>query len=231
MKIIRIAYRVFSIFLVLALIAVTLLSLLLGVSGMDRNDPRSIFGFRAFVVLTSSMVPEFDAGSVIIIKDTDVEALESGDIITYLPMRGGDALLTHRIVRINEEAGSRTFITRGDANNTDDPNPVGPEHILGRTVFHMDGLGTFIVNLRTPMGIGILIAVIAIGLFIIPAILAPRVKKGNKLIDEEESEEAAKGAEDDISEATEDISVDEIDGIVEEENKQEEEDEESDKDN
>jgi signal peptidase len=177
MKIVRVIYKIISIFLVLGLIALTLLSILLGISGTGSEIPGSLLGFRAFRVLSPSMTPTFDTGSLIIIRETDAADLEAGDIIAYIPMRGGGVVLTHRIARIREENGNRTFITQGDANNTEDPNPVEPDNILGRAIFYMNGLGEFMVNLRTPMGIGLLIAVIVVGLFFLPALLAPRERK------------------------------------------------------
>jgi len=166
-----------------AIILLTMFALLLGISGMDRQNPKNVFGYRAFIVLTPSMAPTFDAGSLIIIKEAGAEEFQNGDIITYTPKRGDDVLLTHRIVKTNVNENSRTFITRGDANNTDDPNPVDPNSVLGRTVFHMDGLGTFIVNLRTPLGISVMFGIITVGLFIIPYLLSPwEVQKNKKKI-------------------------------------------------
>jgi signal peptidase len=179
MKVVRIIYNIIAISLTASIILLTLLAMLLGISGMDRQNPKSVFGLRAFIVLTPSMTPTFDAGSLIIIKEVNADKLQIGDIITYTPKKGDDVLLTHRIVKMSEETKNRTsnenlsFITRGDANNTDDPNPVDPNSILGKTIFHMNGLGTFIVNLRTPLGIAAMVGIIAVGLFIIPYMLNP----------------------------------------------------------
>jgi len=174
-KIIRIIYNVISIILTVAIILITLLALLLGISGIDRDNPKSVFGFRAFIVLSGSMAPTFDEGSIIIIQDVKTEKLKIGDILTFIPQKSTDPL-THRIVEIQGETGNKTFITKGDANDIVD-NPVEPEQILGRTVFYMNGLGTFILQLRTPLGIAGMIAVIIVGLFIIPYLLSPREEK------------------------------------------------------
>jgi signal peptidase len=183
MKILRTVYNVIQVILVVAIILATLLALLLSISGMDRINPKSVLGFRSFIVLSESMQPTFDKGALIIVNETDESKLFIGDIITYVPARGGDALLTHRIVEIvagsGEEGQERKFITRGDANNTNDPNPVTPTQILGRTVFHMNGLGTFILQLRTLPGIVCLALVIIFGLFVIPHLLRPREVDNN----------------------------------------------------
>jgi len=189
MKIIRFIYNIISVLLVAAIIALTVLALLLGVSGIDRQNPKSILGFRSFIVLSPSMVPTFDEGSLIIIKETALNKLQIGDIITYKPLKDDDTLLTHRIVKISGEAPNALIVTRGDANNIDDPNPVSPDTILGKTVFHMNGLGSFIVNLRTPPGIAAMIGVIAVGLFLIPYLLAPRKKINQSASSKADSEE------------------------------------------
>ena len=174
MKTIRTIYRAITVLLTAAIIAVTLLALLLGVSGMDRQNPKSIFGLRAFIVLSESMTPTFGEGSVVVIMETAASKLKVGDIITYMPIRGDETLLTHRIVRLDGEGENVKATTRGDANNMDDPNAVSPESILGRVIYHQDGLGTFIVNLRTPLGIAGMVVTIAVGLFIIPYLLTPQ---------------------------------------------------------
>jgi len=170
MKIIKFIYNIISAVLIIAVVLVTLIALLLGISGMDKENPKSIIGFRAFIVLTDSMTPTFDAGSLIIIKETDAGKLKTGDIITYRPNSSDDVLLTHRIIEISGSGENMQFITMGDANNTED-RPIAPRAIFGKVLFYMNGLGTFIINLRTPIGILGMIAVIAVGLFIIPYLL------------------------------------------------------------
>ncbi|MCL2775362.1 MAG: signal peptidase I [Oscillospiraceae bacterium] len=191
MKVVRIIYRIISVVTVICIIIVTALALLLGISGINRDKPMSVFGFRSFIVLTGSMNPTFDAGSLIIIKNTPEKNLKVGDIITYRPIAGDDTLLTHRIVQVSTgDDGVITYITRGDANNMDDPNPVQPDSILGKTMLHFNGLGTFIVNLRTPLGLIVMIAVIIIVLFVLPYILdVLGGKKGSKMSVEENTED------------------------------------------
>jgi len=187
MKAIKILYNILSAVLITAVVSVTLLALLLGVSGMDKENPKSIIGFRAFIVLSDSMSPAFKAGSLIIIKQTDADKLEVGDIITYRPGGSGDVLLTHRIVGLN----GGEVITRGDANNADD-KPIASGAVLGRTVFYMNGLGTFVINLRTPTGILVMILTIGAGLFLIPYLFSigekPRRKKTGEIYYDEDDE-------------------------------------------
>ena len=199
MKTIRITYRIVTVVLVAAIVAVTLLALLLGVTGFDRQQPMSILGLRAFIVLSDSMLPTFGEGSLIIIMEAKPDTLAVGDIVTYMPIAGDDALLTHRIVSLGEDG---TVTTRGDANNVDD-REIEAGRILGRAIFHMDGLGTFVENLRTPFGLACMVVTIAVGLFIIPYLLKP-----NEAYAKKETGKIDDGEKDEVDDKDEDISED-----------------------
>ena len=170
-KTVKIVYGIITVIAVIILILLAALALLLGISGVDRENPKSVLGFRAFIVLTGSMNPEFDAGSMIIIKETPADMLREGDIITYRPVNSDDILLTHRIVKLENGEYGTAFITRGDANNMDDPGAAPADSILGKVVFSQNGLGQFIINLRKPAGLGIMVGSIFLLLFIVPYIL------------------------------------------------------------
>ena len=127
------------------------------------NDPgKDYFGYRLYSVKTPSMVPQSDspsggfyAGDMIFVKRTSPETLEIGDIITYAPNKNNAAsFLTHRIVEIknklttdpNEPAGLY-FVTRGDANNADDP-PISADMVIGRKVGSIRHLGGVLEAIR-----------------------------------------------------------------------------------
>ena len=96
----------------------------------------SIFGYSALYVSTGSMNGTIDEGDMIIIHKTDDYKI--GDIITYLPEGYNRKSIptTHRIIGINDDG---TFVTRGDANNSDDPVDVRPELVLGEVKIDENG--------------------------------------------------------------------------------------------
>ena len=54
------------------------------VSVFDRAD-RSLFGYKAFVVLSDSMSKtDFSAGDLVLVKDVDAATLKEGDVIAYI---------------------------------------------------------------------------------------------------------------------------------------------------
>lgn len=131
--------KIFSIITtVIKIICIIALILLITVLALQRfsNNEIAVGGFRIFNVATGSMVPEYNVGDVLIIKEVDTNKLEVGDDITYLGEVGTfkDRVVTHRIVRIEETVGGRIFYTKGIANDTEDPQITG-EQIYGKVVY------------------------------------------------------------------------------------------------
>ena len=96
-----------------------------------------IYGIKSFVILTGSMEPNLPTGSVIYTKP--VQNYSKGDIIAF---KQADRTVTHRIVDVK---GTNTFVTKGDANNAADNDPVSLDRIIGKQLFSIPYLGFFIV--------------------------------------------------------------------------------------
>lgn len=131
--------KIFSIITtVIKIICIIALILLITVLALQRfsNNEIAVGGFRIFNVATGSMVPEYNVGDVLIIKEVDTNKLEVGDDITYLGEVGTfkDRVVTHRIVRIEETIGGRIFYTKGIANDTEDPQ-ITEDQIYGKVVY------------------------------------------------------------------------------------------------
>jgi len=107
-------------------------------------------GWRIDVVLSGSMEPAVQTGSVVIVRPIGPEEIRTGDIIMYSsPDR--TSLITHRVVKIEYTPGLR-FVTKGDANNNSDINPIQPDQILGIVTFTIPFLGYLTQFIRTPLG-------------------------------------------------------------------------------
>lgn len=111
----------------------------------------SVFGYRVYMVLSGSMSPAFDTGSMVFVRPADPVTIEVGDVITFSGS-SEDLLTTHRVVNIDDEDGLK-FITRGDANNVDDPNPVPVENVVGRVHGSLPYLGYMMGFARTRQGL------------------------------------------------------------------------------
>ncbi len=84
-----------------------------------------IFGAKPVVVLSGSMRPTYEVGTIIYYKPVPKEEIHEKDVITY---QMGESMVTHRVQRI--ENGE--FITQGDNNNVEDGKPVPYNAVLGK---------------------------------------------------------------------------------------------------
>lgn len=93
------------------------------------NNKESFFGYRIFRVQTGSMIPKYNVGDVILVKEKDINQIKVGDDVTY----HGEAssvkglLITHRVIDIEEIDGQKAFHTKGIANNLEDPVVYGSQ--------------------------------------------------------------------------------------------------------
>ncbi len=110
----------------------------------DRSPSKSIFGYRYYTVLTASMEPELSVGDFIIVKLTDAEDIEVGDVITFNPSSDSEAYLTHRVTEKIEDyegTGVTCFKTKGDNNDTEDSFLLDESRIIGTVQLHVPILG------------------------------------------------------------------------------------------
>ena len=118
---------------------------------------------KPYVLTNGSMEPTLHTGSMVYVT-TDVEAsdIEAGDIIAF--QLGDKTNVTHRVVEVNQE--SECFITKGDANQAVDFEPVPFESLIGITKFSIPYFGYFMGWLNTLQG-----KIIIVGLFVSQLIL------------------------------------------------------------
>lgn len=90
-----------------------------------------IFGYQMFHVISGSMEPAVNVGSLIYVHEGSPEEIKEKDIIAFYGMPDG-GIVTHRVVENNVVSG--IFITKGDANDAEDPLPVTYDHYIGKVV-------------------------------------------------------------------------------------------------
>lgn len=118
------------------------------------DRPPSVLGVTPMVVLSGSMSGEqeghIEVGDLILVRRADPAALEVGDVIAYM---SGGATITHRIAAVETgDDGSLRFITKGDANDTEDTSPVTEEQLVGLCFWRIPKVGDFALFLQTPLG-------------------------------------------------------------------------------
>lgn len=109
------------------LFLIVVLTVFMIVSSKLSGEEPNLFGYQMKTVLSGSMEPKIQTGSIIFIQQFEKdEILTEGDVITFLTEE--DILVTHRIIEIN----GNEFITKGDNNNGNDIKPVLSQNIIGK---------------------------------------------------------------------------------------------------
>jgi signal peptidase len=119
-------------------ISVLALLLLWGNSGL--------FGFQPSVVASGSMTPSLQVGDMAVVVHTKPENIQVGDVIQY---RGETEPVIHRVIDKYDQGGTTFFITKGDANNAQDPTPVSEKQVVGKSAFVIPKLGWASIGLRS----------------------------------------------------------------------------------
>lgn len=117
-------------------------------------------GIRLYHVKSGSMGELLPIGSVCFVSTySKYENIKAGDVISFRV--SDDMLVTHRAEKITDNV----IITKGDANNAEDPDPVTKENYIGKTVFAIPHIGRLFDSLHTFKG-ALLLGIIAILLII-----------------------------------------------------------------
>lgn len=120
---------------------------------------RHNISWHTYVVQSGSMEPSISTGDVIFIAQKN--DYELNDTITFKD--SNNRTVTHRITQKNETSSGTEFITKGDANQTVDTEPVPAERVVGEVAWVLPRFGYVIQFGRTPWGF--------ILFFIVPTII------------------------------------------------------------
>ena len=96
-------------------------------------------GYNVYVVVSGSMEPAIPVGSIVYSKEVDPAQLQTGDVIVFTDPARGTTPITHRVV--TNDTGTKTIITKGDANEREDANPVTYNHVIGIVTRHVPRIG------------------------------------------------------------------------------------------
>lgn len=154
MKALKIVKNI-AVWLIVAFAVFMMVFTVVSVSVFDRAD-RSLFGYKAFVVLSDSMSKtDFSAGDLVLVRDVDVATLKEGDIIAYISQNTANygETVTHKIRSLTTDAnGEPGFITYGTTTDTDDETVVTYPYVIGKYAGKIAGVGKFFEFLKTTPG-------------------------------------------------------------------------------
>lgn len=127
---------------ILLVVLITVVSVVV-ISKASGGEPEFL-GYQLKTVLSGSMEPGIQTGSIIAVKLADVKTgFEKGDVITF--MAEEDMLITHRITEVSKSGDHTLYRTKGDNNNAEDMDPVLSENVVASyTDFTIPYLGYFV---------------------------------------------------------------------------------------
>lgn len=111
------------------LLAVLLIIMIVAViSSKATGGEPNFFGYQLKTVLSGSMEPTFQTGSIIAVNpNKDMTQLQEGDVIVF--MNEEKLLITHRIIEVITNNSGVMYRTMGDNNDGPDAGVVIPENI------------------------------------------------------------------------------------------------------
>lgn len=182
MKVLRVL-RTVLMWLFVALAACMMIFTIVSAATFDRPN-RSLFGYKAFVVLSDSMSKtDFSAGDLVLVKAVEPATLKAGDIIAYTSQNTANygETVTHKIRKLTTDAnGEPGFVTYGTTTDTDDEIVVTYAYVLGKYQTHIPKVGTFFQFLKTTPGYIVCILVPFLLLIVLEGVRCIRLFKKYK---------------------------------------------------
>ena len=139
-------------------------------------------GGQIYTVISGSMEPEIPVGSLVYVEGAQPEDMEVGDVVAFYGGRDANAIITHRVVENRIIMGE--FITKGDANQTNDMNPVDYDNFIGKVEWSLPEVGV-IAQILTGRE-GKIAAGSMIGLAVVLHLIAAFLDRGKEKNDREE---------------------------------------------
>ena len=106
-----------------------------------------ILGYEVYYIESGSMEPTLPVGSVVYVEYVNPREVETDDIIAF---QYDGAVVTHRVVQ--NQYFSEEIITKGDANETQDINPVPYRQLIGRVKYHIPYIGPIMMVAASEVG-------------------------------------------------------------------------------
>lgn len=118
----------------------------------------SLFGgYQSLLVQSGSMEPSIMTGDIIVIQSQP--DYQINDVVTF--KNNSNLVVTHRIIEIQNNEEKR-YMTKGDANRSEDEDVISKSQIIGKVVFVAPKLGYFVSFTKTLPGLIMLVLIPAI---------------------------------------------------------------------
>lgn len=114
------------------------------------------------VVSSESMVPTLNVGDIILVRGIDAHQVTVGTIIIFHSPNNFDTPIVHRVIQVDDEGNAIFFRTKGDHNPGPDGWRVPAENLMGVYVAKIPYVGLLSLQLRGPLGITLIVLLVAL---------------------------------------------------------------------
>ena len=172
----KVVYKIVETIITILLLFVIIVDLFLIING-NKNKIPNFLGYKPFIIVSGSMEPEIMTHDLIITKEVSEESIEVGDILSYVSSDG--YVVTHRVIKINNNDGKNNYVFKGDNNNVNDCETVTYSQIEGEYLFAIPFIGSIALYIQTPIGLSTSIILIII-LYFIMKVIKTIINNGKK---------------------------------------------------
>jgi len=114
------------------------------------------------VVSSGSMVPYLNVGDIIIVHGVDPTTVTVGTVIIFHSPADYEMPIVHRVIKIDNDGGLIFFETKGDHNPVQDGWKVPSQNLMGVYVTKIPYVGLLSLELRGPLGVTVIILLVAL---------------------------------------------------------------------
>lgn len=107
-------------------------------------------GYNMYNVISGSMEPAVKVGSLIYVWSEEPSEIKEKDIIAFYASAEDESIITHRVLENNVVAGR--FITKGDANDAEDLEPIEYDNYIGKVKLVIPYMGKLFTMMSSVQG-------------------------------------------------------------------------------
>ena len=146
---------------IITLVLILMLLVIL-VQRFSSND-LSIGGIRVFTIISNSMLPDYEPGDILVLKEENPSNIMIGDDVTYIGKTGQvkGLVVTHKVIDKREEEGKYYFTTQVTNNEIADPE-IDESQIYGKVIYKTVLLSVLCKIMLKPAGYYVLFMLVAL---------------------------------------------------------------------
>ena len=127
-------------------------------SAINPKKAPDLFGKKAFVIISGSMIPTIQIGDIVVLNDDVNAAIDN--IIGF--RNKTSTVIVHRVINEKENEGDVQYQTKGDNNNVADIDWVKKDDIEGIYIFKIPFIGKILMFLYNHLALVVVVLLVVL---------------------------------------------------------------------